>query len=185
MRRTETKAKRICLTGGIACGKSLLSHYLNALGIATVDADDIVHGLLPDPEERARIAREVFADPSKRKALEARLHPLVREQIDRAFAASGADEILVAVIPLLFEVQWDADYDIICCIASSRDTQISRMMATRGYSRDVAEARLAAQMPVEEKVAKSHYVIRNDGSADDLRREAGQFAAWLRARVRG
>lgn len=185
---------KVCLTGGIACGKSLLSRFLNELGVETIDADDIVHELIPDPAERRRIAAEVFADPGKRKALEARLHPQVRERISAFLVAgearrlpyveeaSSPPHLRMAVIPLLFEVHWDADYDIICCIASSRDNQISRMMTTRGYSREEAEARLAAQMPVEEKAAKSHYTIRNDGSAEDLRREAERFVNWLTER---
>ena len=73
---------KVALTGGIACGKSLLSKFLNELGVETLDADDVVHTLLPDPEERRRIAAEVFADPEKRKELEARLHPIVKERID-------------------------------------------------------------------------------------------------------
>ena len=176
---------RICLTGGIACGKSLLSSYLNALGIETLDADDVVHGLIPDPAERKRIAAEVFSDPEKRKALEARLHPLVKERIS-AFLQPPTSNLRprIAVIPLLFEVQWQSDYDIICCIASTRENQISRMMTKRGYSRDEAEARLAAQLPVEDKAAKSHYVIRNDGSSEDLKKEAERFVAWLQSRVK-
>ena len=73
---------RIALTGGIACGKSLVARYLNELGVETIDADDIVHELIPDPAERRRIAAEVFADPEKRRALEARIHPLVKKRID-------------------------------------------------------------------------------------------------------
>ena len=73
--------KRIALTGGIACGKSLLAKYLNELGVETIDADDVVHELIPDPCERRRLAAEVFADPEKRRALEARLHPLVKAKI--------------------------------------------------------------------------------------------------------
>ncbi len=162
--------KRVAITGGIACGKSLVARYLNELGFATVDADDIAHELI-SPEERARLAKIVFRDPAARKALEARLHPLIRQRI------SSFDGI--AIIPLLFEVHWDEDYDIICCVTSERETQISRMVTTRGYTREEAEARIAAQMPLEEKASKSHYVIANDGSPDDLRAAVAQFAQWL------
>ena len=162
--------KRVAITGGIACGKSLVAMYLNELGFATVDADDIAHELI-SPEERARLAKIVFRDPAARKALEARLHPLIRQRI------SSFDGI--AIIPLLFEVHWDEDYDIICCVTSERETQISRMVTTRGYTREEAEARIAAQMPLEEKASKSHYVIANDGSPDDLRAAVAQFAQWL------
>lgn len=169
------------MTGGIACGKSLLSRYLNEFGVDTIDADDIVHDLLP-VEERRRLAGIVFADPAARRELEARIHPIVRRSIREWFSAreaAGAGRIGVAIIPLLFEVHWEADYDIICCVVSSREKQIERMTVTRGYSREEAEARLAAQMDVSVKAAKSQYVIRNDGSADELRRAAQRMAVWL------
>ena len=191
---------RIALTGGIACGKSLVAKFLNELGVETIDADDIVHELIPDPAERKRLAAEVFGNEAKRKELEARLHPLVKERIEEflngeaesfplqkkkdnsSSPRSGKDSaspLSVAVIPLLFETHWDADYDIICCVRSARATQVARMMETRGYTREEAEARLAAQMPVEEKAAKSHYVIENNGSAEELKSEVKKFISWL------
>ena len=54
------------------------------------------------------------------------------------------------------------------------------MMATRGYTREEAEARLAAQLPIEEKAARSHYVIDNNGTAEELKQKAGRFVGWLR-----
>ena len=197
---------RIALTGGIACGKSLVAKFLNELGVETIDADDVVHELLPDPAERRRIAAEVFADPEKRKALEAKLHPLVKERIaawlargssnaSRSSQAScprnasqtsatspSSSRLRLAIIPLLFETRWDRDYDIICCVRSARATQVERMMETRGYTREEAEARLAAQMPVEEKAAKSHYVIDNDGSPEELQASVRGFVEWLKSR---
>lgn len=175
---------RIALTGGIACGKSLLSRFLRELGVATVDADDIVHELVP-VEERRRLAKEVFADPAKRKALEARIHPLVAARLEEWRADSaGAPDIRVEIIPLLFEVHWERKYDIIVCVVSSRENQISRMMTSRDYSREEAEARLAAQMPVGEKASKSHYVITNDGTSADLRKEAEKFVAWIKEEMK-
>ena len=56
------------------------------------------------------------------------------------------------------------------------------MMTTRGYTREEAEARLAAQMPVEEKAAKSHYVIDNDGSPEELKAKVRGFVEWLKSR---
>ena len=58
------------------------------------------------------------------------------------------------------------------------------MMETRGYTREEAEARLAAQMPVEEKAAKSHYVIDNNGSSEDLREKVQQFVVWLNQTIK-
>ncbi len=200
---------KIALTGGIACGKSLLSQFLNELGVETLDADDVVHELLPDPDERRRIAAEVFADPEKRRALEAKLHPLVKERIDawldRANGTNGTTEtaetsgtgaclvspgghggpvtparpVRVAIIPLLFEAHWEKNFDIICCVVSSREKQIERMTTTRGMTHAEAEARLAAQLPVEEKAKRSHYVIPNNGTADELRAEAQKLVDTL------
>ena len=177
---------RIALTGGIACGKSLVAKFLNELGVETIDADDIVHELIPDPAERRRLAAEVFADEAKRKALEARIHPQVKEKIETFLCPPPpltSTSPRIAVIPLLFEAHWERNFDIICCVHSERDLQISRMMTTRGYTREEAEARLAAQMPVEEKAAKSHYVIENNGSAEELKSEVKRFVDWLKREI--
>ena len=89
----------------------------------------------------------------------------------------------MAVIPLLFEAHWEKNFDIICCVMSEKETQVSRMMTTRGYTRAEAEARLAAQMPVAEKAAKSHYVIHNDGTPAELKEKVKEFLAWLQPRL--
>lgn len=190
---------KVCITGGIASGKSLLSHYLNDLGVATVDADDIVHELIPQ-EERERLRSIVFKNPEARKELEARIHPLVRRKILSAIEGVRGQEsgfrsqeaVLtynspfpvppIAVIPLLFEVQWEKDYDIIICILSSREKQIERMMSLRGYTREEAEARLAAQMDPAIKAAKSDYVILNDSTDEDLKAEARKLVDYLVSR---
>ena len=98
---------KVCLTGGIASGKSLLCRYLNELGVKTIDADDIVHSLIPD-EERARLRKIVFNNPEERKKLEARIHPIVRKTLLEA--VGGGTPPTIAVVPLLFEVQWEKDY---------------------------------------------------------------------------
>ena len=188
---------RIALTGGIACGKSLLAKYLNDLGVETLDADDIVHELIPEAERR-RIADEIFRDPYKRKALEARLHPLVRARLADFASRSVAlhpikskplipppAPLRIEIIPLLFECHWEPDYDIIVCVSSPRSLQVERMTALRGYTEGQAEARLAAQLPVEEKAARSDYVILNDGSAKNLMENAQKLVEWLKGRCDG
>ena len=191
---------RIALTGSIACGKSLFAKFLRELGVQTLDADDIVHELIP-AEERRRLAPIVFADPVARKALEARIHPQVRERINSWFATSNGlngfnapkglnalndttpnPVLKLAIIPLLFECNWDADYDIIICISSPAEEQIRRMVETRGLTRAAAEARLSAQLPVSEKAARSHYVVVNDSTVEHLREEAVRCVEWLRSR---
>jgi dephospho-CoA kinase len=184
---------KVCLTGGIASGKSLLSRYLNEFGVETIDADEIVHELVPQ-EERERLRRIVFTNPEARRELEARIHPLVRRKILSVIEGVRGQEVKgdcppnltphpslppIAVIPLLFEVQWEKDYDIIICILSSREKQIERMMSSRGYTREEAEARLAAQMDPATKAAKSDYVILNDSTDEDLKAEARKLVDYL------
>ena len=200
---------RIALTGGIACGKSLLAKYLNELGVETLDADDIVHELIPEPERR-RIADEIFRDPTKRKELEQRIHPLVRARLaevvgkrEEETPSSSSTRSTrstrltphpspltpqlptIEIIPLLFECHWEADYDIILCVSSPRSLQVERMTSRRGYTEEQAESRLAAQLPVEEKAARSDYVIENGGSAENLMEEAKKLVAWLKGRCNG
>jgi dephospho-CoA kinase len=88
----------------------------------------------------------------------------------------------LAIIPLLFECNWDADYDIIICISSPAEEQIRRMVETRGLTREAAEARLSAQLPVSEKAARSHYVVVNDSTVEHLHEEAVRCVEWLRSR---
>ena len=193
---------KIALTGGIACGKSTLAKFLQELGIRVLDADDVVHELeapgggaveeirarfgdsvvdAAGGVDRGRLAGIVFSDPVARRDLEAILFPRVR-RILLEFAAGDRDGIRIAVIPLLFESHWESDYDIITAIASPRSVQVERMMQTRGYTRSQAEARLAAQMPVAEKVARADFAVVNDSTPEHLKEEALRLASWLKER---
>ena len=201
---------KIALTGGIACGKSLFAKFLRELGIHVVDADDVVHELeapggaavppivarfgasvlAPDGGiDRPALAACVFADSAARADLESILFPLVRSALgQRASCPLHWDNghfarCTIHIIPLLFESHWEADYDILLCIASPVDLQIDRMMTSRGYSRAHAEARLAAQWPVAEKAARCHYTVMNDSTPEHLRDEAQRLVVWLKERM--
>ena len=179
-------------------------HALEAPGGAAVSA--IVARFGPSVRsddggiDRAKLAAMVFAEgsrsraagsderaaPSPLHALEAILHPLVRQRL-LAFAASSArrqaPDISIAIIPLLFESHFDSDYDIIICVSSTEDRQIDRMMCTRAYTREQAEARLAAQMPVAEKAARADWTIHNNSTPEELKAEVQRCVAWLSARM--
>ena len=91
--------------------------------------------------------------------------------------------IRIAIIPLLFESHFESDYDTILCVSSTEDRQIDRMMRTRGYTREQAEARLAAQMPVAEKAARADWTIQNDSTVEELKAEVQRCVAWLIGRM--
>jgi dephospho-CoA kinase len=190
---------RVAITGGIACGKSLFSHYLAQLGMDILDADDVVHrleepggaavdaivalfgkGVLrPDGGiDRAALGAQVFADQSMRERLNGAVHPLVKTVIDAWFVESDR-RMKAAVIPLLFEAGWDAEWDVIICLVSSEAVQLRRLMCVRGLTEEQARQRIAAQMPVAEKAARAHFVVNNDNDAVALAQEAASVYRFL------
>ena len=186
------RVMRVAITGGIACGKSLFSQYLRCLGVELLDADDVVHQLeapggaaVPGVVQlfgkavldgcggidRAALAERVFADVSARERLNAVLHPRVRGIVqDWLGRPNGA--LRAAVIPLLFEAGWTGDWDFIVCLVSDERVQCERLMRFRGLSEEQARKRIAAQMPVAEKAARSHLAVYNDADAEALAKEA-------------
>ena len=180
------------------------------MGVRIIDADDVVHELespggaavapivarfgdsvlAPDGGiDRASLAKLVFAPggPRDRPAaarndLESILFPLVKQRLDDFLSAP---QFSVAIIPLLFESHWDEDYDIIVALVSEHEAQIRRMAETRGQTREEAEARISAQMPVAEKAARADYVVRNDSTPQALHAEAVRLVEWLKSKTRG
>lgn len=200
-----TKKVRVAITGGIACGKSLFCALFEKLGAAVIDADEVTHrleapggkavGLLaarfgqtilaPDGGiDRPALARIVFADAQARDDADAILHPFVHAEIRRWLRGPGA-AVRAAAIPLLFEAGWDDGWDAVVCVAAHEETQIERLVRTRGYTETQARGRIAAQMPVAEKAARSDYVVWNDADAETLEKEAGRVYAALLQRQEG
>lgn len=182
---------KVAVTGGIACGKTLFSSMLAESGVKVLDSDEVVHrleapgGLAVEPIvkrfgssvldrkggiDRQVLAQKVFSDPKLLTALNGIVHPLVRQSI--AEWVDACKECIAAVdIPLLFEVGWQDDWDVVVCVAASEAAQIDRMIKIRGYTPLEARRRLSAQMPVSEKAARSHLVVWNDGGLEELAAE--------------
>lgn len=188
------------LTGGIACGKSLFAEFLRGEGIQTLDADDVTHELeRPGGDavsairecfgdkvideaggvDRKALAKIVFADSDARNKLNSILHPLVRQRLKK-WVLEPSDAVKVAVIPLLFECGWEGDWDVIVCLVADEETQMDRLVRTRGYSEWDAKLRIASQMHASEKAARSQIVIRNDDNEEALHCEARRVAEILR-----
>jgi dephospho-CoA kinase len=178
---------RVALTGGIATGKSYVRARFEELGVPTIDADvlarDAVAPGTPGLEaviqrfgsgvldsdgtlNRAKLASIVFADPEARHALEAILHPAVRQATNTWFASLDPRKArwAIADIPLLYEVGRDRDFDVVIVAACAPDVQIRRVVERDRLSEAEARQRIAAQLPIDEKAARANYVIRTDGT---------------------
>ena len=180
---------RVALTGGIATGKSYCLARFAALGAAVVDADRLARDavapgssaleavalrfgrsiLLPDGSlDRAALGRIVFNDRAARADLEAIVHPEVYRGIGEWFASRPpATRLAIADIPLLFETGHNHDFDRVIVAACDPNQQLTRLMARDRLSEAEARARLNAQWPIEEKVARADHVIRTDGTLAD------------------
>jgi dephospho-CoA kinase len=196
---------RVALTGGIATGKSYIARRMSSAGLPVVDADVLardavapgtpglaavasrfgVHVLRPDGSlDRARLAEVVFQDPRARENLEAIVHPAVRAAIEQFFAALPSGAALgVADIPLLFETRRERDFDVVVVAACPREIQIARVMARDDATREQAERRLAAQLPIEEKVRRADHVIDTSGEYAATDVAIDRVIEALRARV--
>jgi len=195
--------RRVALTGGIATGKSHVRARLEQLGVPTIDSDTLAReavapgtaGLALVVERfgrevlnqdgglnRARLGSIVFADPVARRDLEAIIHPAVRTATEAWFRSLDATvhPFAVADIPLLFEVARESDFDVVVVAACDPETQVRRVMARDGLSEPEARQRLAAQLPIGDKVRRADFVIRTDGSYDDTNAQVDAVLSALR-----
>lgn len=180
---------RVALTGGIATGKSYCLARFAALGVPVSDADQLAREAVAVGSpglaaviaqfgdrilqadgtlDRQALGRVVFADDGARARLEAIVHPEVYRRI-RAWLANlpAGTRVAIADVPLLYETGHQHDFDRVIVCACAPSLQVQRVMARDGLTAADARARLAAQWPIEEKVARADYVIRTDASFAD------------------
>jgi dephospho-CoA kinase len=190
------------LTGGIGMGKSAAARILMLRGVVVEDTDELARNIVAphqpalaeiqrafgdeviSPEgilRRDVLARIVFSDPTARLKLEAITHPLIRslwkEQVEK-WRTMKMHKAACVVIPLLFETNAESEFDATICIACSPATQSSRL-AIRGWGPEQSAQRIAAQWPIDKKIAKADYVVWNEGDLDILAAQlemiCGQF----------
>ncbi|HSY74970.1 MAG TPA: dephospho-CoA kinase, partial [Dongiaceae bacterium] len=130
--------------------------------------------------KRDKLARIIFADNAARQKLEAILHPRIRElwlaQIETWRKENC--KLAVVVIPLLFETQAESQFDKIICVACSAANQQKRL-SERGWTPEQIQQRIAAQMPVGQKIARSDFVVWTDGAIDSHEEQIGRIIASL------
>jgi len=178
--------RKIALTGGIATGKTYVATRLREAGVPMVDADVLAREVVapgttalaairkrfgPDAVrrdgtmDRIRVGQIIFKDKRARLDLEAIIHPAVIKAVNDFFnGLPRRTPFAVADIPLVYETGRDKDFDAIIVVACPREMQLQRLMERNKLSKEDAERRLAAQLPIDQKVKKATYVIKNDGS---------------------
>jgi len=198
------RVRRVALTGGIATGKSHVRAQLAALGVPTIDSDllarDVVAPGTPGLDavvrrfgagvlnvsgalDRRALAGIVFTDPEARRDLEAIIHPAVRQATDAWFAAldPARHRFAVADIPLLYETGRDRDFDTVIVVACDPETQVRRVMARDAATEVEARQRLAAQLPIGDKVRRADFVLRTEGPVEETDREVRRVYERLTA----
>jgi dephospho-CoA kinase len=193
----------IGLTGGIATGKSTFSAALRARGVPVVDADALARAavapgspalaeiarafgeavLAPDGSlDRKRMAALVFGDPAARRRLEAITHPAIRRATaeETARLATDGHELAFYDTPLLFEVGLDRTVDAVVVVWAPEAAQRARLATRDGLAPAEVDARLAAQLPVDDKAARADFVVENADTIGELGAKADRLLADLR-----
>ncbi|MCK6547683.1 dephospho-CoA kinase [Myxococcota bacterium] len=194
------------LTGGIGTGKSSVARLFAELGARVIDADqlarDVVEPGTPglaaivarfgdgvlDAEgrlDRKKLAAIVFGDAAARAALNAIVHPAVRRRALEQIQAASDDgaELVVYDVPLLFETGLDRELPDVIVVTARPDVQRARVAARDAMSPEDIEARIAAQLPVADKVARATWVIENSGTRDETRAQVERLFATLTGRT--
>jgi len=178
----------VVLTGGIATGKSTVATFFSFFGFTVIDADSIAHDVLDQQHQavaalfgddivkkkrvkRKKLGKIVFQDEEKRKELEALVHPLIFNEIERL--SEEEDKLgkpYLIDIPLFFETRrYPIEKSLVVYV--NQETQIQRLMKRDGYGKKEAKKRIGSQMNIEEKRKMADYVIDNMGDLGHLKNE--------------
>lgn len=191
--------RSVGLTGGIGAGKTAVVRRLAEHGAVIVDSDLISREVVapgtpglaavaaefgPDVLtadgglDRARLGAVVFADPARRAALNAIVHPLVATRSAEIQLAADPAAVVVHDVPLLAENQLQDRYDAVIVVDAAPEAQLDRLVRLRGMTEADARARMAAQATRAERLAIADIVIANDGTLDELHARVDE--AWRR-----
>jgi len=192
------------LTGGVASGKTAVSRVLREEGAYIIDADQIARELVQPHKpawneiirafgkeilqedrsvDRKELADKIFADPEQRKVLNQILHPRIKEEIARRAREIGQtnpEAIVVIDAPLLVELGMHHNVDRLIVVTSTQTQQIERLKKRDGRSPEEALRLLSSQMPGEEKEKLADFVVRNEGSLEEMKKRAKEVFKELK-----
>jgi dephospho-CoA kinase len=195
---------RVAVTGGIACGKSLVGNCLAEMQVPVCDTDELAHRLLMPGEaayagvvarfgsgivlptsgeiDRTILGSLVFNDETARRDLNDLVHPHVWTALDRWFAEceQARASCAVALVPLLFETGAESrGWAAVVCVTARDELVEERLIAYRGLTPVQARQRVAAQLPNQKKAAQADYVIVNNGGVDCVKQQAESVIAKI------
>jgi dephospho-CoA kinase len=177
-------ALKVGITGGIGSGKTTVCKIFETLGIPVYYADDRAKSLMVENKDlvarikqifgenayteegelnRNYISQVAFTNPEKLKELNAAVHPVVLEDGIKWHEAQTHVPYTLKEAALLFESGSYMALDKIITVTAPVEVRIERVMKRNKTSREEVEARIAKQMPEEEKAKRSDFVINNDG----------------------
>ncbi len=180
------------LTGNIGCGKSSAINIIKRSGIKTLNSDEIGHNVLKSEEIKKKLTREfgkniilesgeidrkklgeiVFGNSKKLEKLNKIVHPAILEEIYKELKEfSKSEKIVVLEIPLLFEVSLEKFFRPIILVYCSKENQIKRIKERDNLNGIEIEKRINSQIKIDEKISKSDFVIKNDGSKEELEKK--------------
>lgn len=179
---------RVGLTGGIGSGKSEVARILDSLGAYVIDTDELAREAVApgsdglrqiariwpavvreDCLDRSALAEIVFHDPAARVRLNEIVHPHVRRLADEREHFAHPGQLIVHVVPLLFETGYDARVDASILVAAPMETRLQRLLNRDRMSEGHARARMASQLDPATARTRATYVVENDGDLKHLR----------------
>lgn len=162
---------KIAITGNIASGKSEVERIL-AKKFPVYDTDKIAHDILGNVD-RKKLGEQVFKNPEVKKKLEEYIHPKVKLEVLKIFD-KNYDVVFVSV-PLLFETDFYKLFDKILFIACDDNIRLERLKKRNNFTKEEALLRINAQLPQDEKIKKSDFVIYNNSTVEDLEKSVLEF----------
>jgi dephospho-CoA kinase len=194
------------VTGGIATGKSSVADLFRAQKVPVVSADDLARevvlpgtGTLCDlvatfgtdilsadgSLDRERLSQIIFADDVARGELNQIVHPAIAELAESTLArlVNAGAEFIVYEAPLLYEAGAESRVDKVLVVTVSPVEQKKRLMARDGVDAATADLRIAAQMPIDEKIRRADFVIDNSGTPDDTARQVMDLCRELKISI--
>lgn len=192
----------IALTGGIAAGKSTVARLFSELGARVIDADKVSREVVEPGEpafdeivaafgpqvvaadgslDRHALAAIVFSDPEQLAKLNAIVHPRVRQRVAERIDSAPEESIVVYDVPLLVEANLPRSFDAIVTVSAPEQARIDRLIAERGYTREEAAQRVAAQASDAEREEAADFVVDASGTLEDTQRHARQVWHQLAA----